>query len=97
MITSQFGPESKSLTVSCSSYRTSRYQFSRLFRPNEISDEDYNEFYKALTKDYQEPLAKTHFNAEGEVSFKALLFVPKAQPSDSFNRYGTVTDNIKVN
>ncbi|XP_065223336.1 endoplasmin homolog [Planococcus citri] len=65
-------------------------------KPNEISEDEYVEFYKALTKDYQEPLAKTHFNAEGEVSFKSLLFVPKMQPSDSFNRYGTVTDNIKL-
>lgn len=65
-------------------------------KPNEISEDEYVEFYKALTKDYQEPLAKTHFNAEGEVSFKSLLFVPKVQPSDSFNRYGTVTDNIKL-
>lgn len=65
-------------------------------KPNEITEEEYVEFYKALTKDFQEPLAKTHFNAEGEVSFKSLLFVPKVQPSDSFNRYGTVTDNIKL-
>lgn len=65
-------------------------------RPSDITETEYNEFYKALTKDYQDPLAHTHFNAEGEVSFKSLLFVPQAQPSDSFNRYGTVTDNIKV-
>lgn len=71
--------------------------YSNYSRPSDITEEEYNAFYKALTKDFQEPLAKTHFNAEGEVSFKSLLFVPKAQPSDSFNRYGTVTDNIKVN
>lgn len=67
-----------------------------IIRPNEISEEEYNKFYEALTKDYQSPLTKTHFNAEGEVSFKSLLFVPKVQPSDSFNKYGTITDNIKV-
>ncbi|XKL62542.1 hypothetical protein PGB90_002375 [Kerria lacca] len=65
-------------------------------KPNEISEEEYNKFYEALTKDYQSPLTKTHFNAEGEVSFKSLLFVPKVQPSDSFNKYGTITDNIKL-
>ncbi|KAK0093460.1 hypothetical protein PV326_013462 [Microctonus aethiopoides] len=65
-------------------------------KPSEVKDEDYSEFYKALTKDSQDPLAKVHFVAEGEVSFKALLFVPKVQPSDSFNRYGTKTDNIKL-
>lgn len=65
-------------------------------KPNEINEEEYNKFYEALTKDHQSPLTKTHFNAEGEVSFKSLLFVPQVQPSDSFNRYGTVTDNIKL-
>ena len=65
-------------------------------KPSEVSDKDYNEFYKALTKDTQDPLAKVHFVAEGEVTFKALLFIPKVQPSDSFNRYGTKADNIKL-
>lgn len=65
-------------------------------KPYEVDDKEYNEFYKTLTKDSQEPLAKTHFVAEGEVTFKSLLFVPKVQPSDSFNRYGTKSDNIKL-
>ncbi|XP_034947148.1 endoplasmin [Chelonus insularis] len=65
-------------------------------KPSEVSDKDYNDFYKALTKDSQDPLAKIHFVAEGEVSFKALLFIPRVQPSESFNRYGTKTDNIKL-
>lgn len=65
-------------------------------KPSDITEAEYNEFYKTLTKDYQDPLTYTHFTAEGEVSFKSLLFVPKVQPSDSFNRYGTVTDNIKL-
>ncbi|XP_054275450.1 endoplasmin-like [Macrosteles quadrilineatus] len=65
-------------------------------KPAEIEDSEYNEFYKSLTKDRQDPLAKVHFVAEGEVTFKSLLFVPQNQPSDSFNRYGTVTDNIKL-
>lgn len=62
----------------------------------EITDEEYNEFYKSLTKDGADPLAHVHFIAEGEVSFKSVLFVPASQPSDSFNRYGTTTDNIKL-
>lgn len=55
-----------------------------------------SEFYKSLTKDSSEPLAHTHFVAEGEVTFKSLLYVPKVQPSESFNRYGTKSDNIKL-
>lgn len=65
-------------------------------KPADISDEEYNEFYKSITKDNDDPLAKTHFIAEGEVTFKSLLFVPKINPSDSLNRYGTKTDNIKL-
>lgn len=65
-------------------------------KPSEITDDEYNEFYKALTKDAQDPLAKVHFIAEGEVTFKSLLFVPRVQPGDSFNRYGTKDDNIKL-
>ncbi|KAK3876270.1 hypothetical protein Pcinc_018929 [Petrolisthes cinctipes] len=65
-------------------------------KPTEIEDEEYDEFYKTLSKDSKEPLAKTHFVAEGEVTFKSLLFVPEVQPSESFNKYGTRTDNIKL-
>lgn len=34
--------------------------------------------------------------AEGEVTFKSLLFVPATQPAESFNKYGSKSDNIKV-
>lgn len=65
-------------------------------KPDDVEANEYDEFYKALTKDTKDPLTYTHFNAEGEVSFKSLLYVPSAQPSDTFNKYGTVTDNIKL-
>ncbi|XP_075147785.1 heat shock protein 90 Gp93 [Haematobia irritans] len=65
-------------------------------KPNDVTEEEYNEFYKSLTKDTSEPLTHTHFIAEGEVTFKSLLYIPKVQPSESFNRYGTKSDNIKL-
>ncbi|XP_015905339.1 endoplasmin [Parasteatoda tepidariorum] len=65
-------------------------------KPSEIESEEYDEFYKSITKDSSDPLAKTHFIAEGEVTFKSLLFVPSVQPSESFNRYGTKVDHIKL-
>ncbi|XP_046985302.1 endoplasmin [Schistocerca americana] len=65
-------------------------------KPAEVPDDEYNEFYKSLTKDTKNPLTKIHFIAEGEVTFKSLLFVPQTQPGESFNRYGTKTDNIKL-
>ncbi|KAG7299969.1 hypothetical protein JYU34_017001 [Plutella xylostella] len=65
-------------------------------KPADVTDEEYSQFYKALTKDTAPPLAKAHFVAEGEVTFRAVLFVPRAQPADSFNRYGSHTDHIKL-
>jgi hypothetical protein len=67
-----------------------------MYRPAEVEEKEYEEFYKAITKDTQSPLAHIHFVAEGEVTFKSLLYVPTVQPSESFNKYGTRTDNIKV-
>jgi len=65
-------------------------------KPAEIDDAEYQEFYKSMTKDSSDALAHTHFIAEGEVTFKALLFVPANQPSENFNKYGTKTENIKL-
>jgi len=65
-------------------------------KPAEVEEKEYEEFYKAITKDTQSPLAHIHFVAEGEVTFKSLLYVPTVQPSESFNKYGTRTDNIKL-
>ncbi len=47
---------------------------------NEISDEDYNEFYKHLTHDWHDPLARIRINAEGSTNFKGLLFIPSEAP-----------------
>lgn len=66
-------------------------------KPSDIKDEEYEEFYKSITRDTQAPLTRAHFTAEGEsLSFKSLLFIPKVQPSESFNKYGGKSDNIKL-
>lgn len=65
-------------------------------KPSDVTESEYQEFYKSLTKDSTDPLAYTHFVAEGEVTFKSLLFIPTVQPSESFNKYGTKSENIKL-
>ncbi|MCY1020336.1 molecular chaperone HtpG [Pyxidicoccus sp. MSG2] len=49
---------------------------------SEITDEQYQEFYKHLTHDWEAPLAWTHFRADGNQQFTGLLFVPKHPPFD---------------
>lgn len=51
---------------------------------NEITDEEYKEFYKSLTNDGSEPLQRIHFNAEGDVSFTCLLYIPGEKPFEIF-------------
>jgi molecular chaperone HtpG len=49
---------------------------------SDITDEQYEEFYKHLTHDFSPPLARTHFTAEGSTQFTGLLFIPKSPPFD---------------
>jgi len=65
-------------------------------KPTEIEEEEYDEFYKSITKDKNGPVAKTHFVAEGEVTFKSLIFIPGVQQSEEFNKYGQKKDSIKL-
>merc|ERR1712013_843506 len=65
-------------------------------KPEQIEEGEYEEFYKAITKDKNGPMTQTHFIAEGEVTFKSLLFVPSKQENESFNKYGQAQENIKL-
>merc|ERR1711959_314380 len=62
----------------------------------DVTEEEYNEFYKAVSKDYLDPLAYTHFNAEGEIEFKSVLFLPKKAPFDQMDNYWTKKAEVKL-
>merc|ERR1712166_1310071 len=62
----------------------------------DVTEEEYNEFYKAISKDYLDPLAYTHFNAEGEIEFKSILFLPKKAPFDMMDNYHTKQSEVKL-
>merc|ERR1711979_91075 len=62
----------------------------------DVTEEEYNEFYKSISKDYLDPLAYTHFNAEGEIEFKSILFLPKKAPFDMMDNYWTKKSEVKL-
>lgn len=53
---------------------------------NEISDEDYSEFYKHIAHDFEEPLAHSHNRVEGKYDYTSLLYIPSRAPFDLWDR-----------
>ncbi|PHU20975.1 Endoplasmin -like protein [Capsicum chinense] len=70
-----------------------------LRNPKEVTDEEYTKFYHSLAKDFSDdkPMAWSHFNAEGDVEFKAVLFIPPKAPHDLYESYyNSKKSNVKL-
>lgn len=62
----------------------------------DISEREYNEFYKTITKDVRDPMAYTHFSAEGEIEFKSILYLPSEAPQDLYEDYYGKSSALKL-
>ena len=87
--------EEKTVTVKYNEFEIINNQKPIWTRKKEdVSDEDYQSFYKSLTNDWDNYQHVEHFSVEGQVEFKSILFVPKRAPFDLFNN--KKPDNIKL-
>lgn len=65
-------------------------------KATDVSLEEYNEFYKVFSKNTDDPIAYSHFRAEGDVEFSSLLYIPKSVKEDVMANYASAVKNLKI-
>ena len=64
---------------------------------NEVTEQEYHEFYKQISHDWSDPLETIHLKADGTLEYEALLFIPRNAPFDLFSRDGARGVQLYVN
>lgn len=62
----------------------------------DVTTEEYNNFYKSITKETEDPLTFMHFTAEGEIEFRSILYVPGKARSDAFEEYYGKSSSLRL-
>ena len=84
MLTKEYDDEGKEIGEKWEKINRSDALWTR--SKNDISDEEYKEFYKHLSHDFADPLLWAHNKVEGNQEYTSLLYVPSKAPWDLFNR-----------
>merc|ERR1712233_183794 len=64
--------------------------------PKDVTEEEYHDFYRSLSKDTDGPAEHVHFVAEGEITFRSILYIPRKAPSQAYEKFYEKATNIKL-